>query len=182
MRPNMGTTLSITAVIGAATLLLGSLSACDQIQLSQRNDCPPNLTGLISPNESGSQWDRADKVAANARITSIAVECIPEHHPPTEVAGTRRGPFTDYRIAAAARVTYSIGDKRLFDEATHSGGLSGSIAFEALSQTNVVLGSGVGSFKVIPNATEASVSASIDGLSEEEIKRTTLVQVRWNYR
>jgi hypothetical protein len=158
----------------------GFVAGCDNMAMPKPNACPSSLQGAPSPNASGIQWGGdVEKVSAN--IVSVLVECVPQHHTAVETNNTKRDAFTDYELAATATVTYKIIDKTFFESATDFRNMDASIIFEVLTGSGVVLGSAKTTFRIVGGGTSGNASAKISSLSDEEIRRVTLVRARWEY-
>jgi hypothetical protein len=144
------------------------------------NACPSGLRGRPEPNNYTLQWG-GDTAKVQAAITSVAVECLPVFTPEIE-SGTAKIPATTrYQLAATANVAYAINDAKFFDRETAYRNLEALAVFEAVSPGGVVLGSGEGMFRVVRGGSVAGVSGTIDGLSDEQVKRVAEVRVRWRY-
>ena len=107
--------------------------------------------------------------AVSADIISVRVECLP--------SGSKR-----YQIAATANVMPAVHNIVVYEQATKSGGsVELPIRFKAQSNSGVVLASVDGRFRVVRGQFSSDVSATITGLSEEEIRRVAKVTAGWVY-
>lgn len=159
---------------------LALLSGCSRgMRRLDQNECPTGITAQPS-SHSGIVWG-GDKAKIQAEIISVAVECYPVRHRSIEREKARREAFTDYKIAATANVTYKIKDEQFLARVTKDGNIEATVIFEALSASGVELRWAMGTFRVVKRGSTGTVSATIAGLSEEEIVTVTSVQARWRY-
>ncbi len=171
-RPALGATLALLAV---------AVAGCENlVEKLARNACPAGLTARAAGDRSGIQWGK-DKAKVEASITSVAVECLRVRNPAIETDKIKLNAYTGYSIAATARVKYEIHDSEFFETTTRFGNLEARAVFEATSASDVVLGSAYGTFRLVRGGSSGTVSATISGLGEDEIRRVTRVTVRWEY-
>ena len=150
-------------------------------QPPEQNACPPLPPGIVPANGTGIEWRSDGDVAALAVITRVAVECIPNRHEAVRTTTAQLDAFTDYGLAATATVKYTVFNSTWLESRTRSGAFDAAAMFEAVSESEVVLGSDSASLTLEIDGTETTLSAQIPGLSDEELRRVSVVRVRWRY-
>lgn len=144
--------------------IVGLLQGC-----ANENRCPrPLLTEIVG---------QLTNVNDTATVTHLASECIPIAEPAVQTAVLKRGPRTRYEIASTATITYSSHD--IFRSLLRDSLQQGSLLFEAVTQSGVVLGSDTIPLWVGATGNQVVLSAQIGGLAPEEVGRIKEVRVRW---
>lgn len=154
--------------------------ACGCDLFPQKIYKPTNIQAAPSATESGIQWG-GDKPKMIASIDSIVIECIPIENMKNEPGKSKGKSTVLYQIAATANISYAILDKQFFKKASIFRNPEANVIFEAQSTSGVVLGQSVGTIRLIENGTSAKASATIYGLTPEEIKKVVKVEARWEY-
>lgn len=151
-----------------------------------KNNCPAGLKGTPAKGTELLKWSSSASGVAdyvNAIITNVAIECIAEGLPATEIERRLRAARTSYVIAATATIDQWIFDSKWFERANRFGQLSDEIEFEAVSASGVVLGSGRGRYTVIGGDVhlQPTISGRIENLTGEDVARVASVTARWTY-
>ena len=165
----------VMLVLAAAVLVAG----CGW--LPAQNACPRPLPGTVPASGTGIEWRNEGEVTVAAVLTNVAVECIPTRHDAVRTATAERDGFTDYALAATATVIYTVFDRTWLESRTRSGAFDATVMFDAVSDSEVVLGSASSSLTLEVGETATTVSAQIPSLSDEEIRRVSAVSVSWQY-
>ena len=130
-------------------------------QPPEENDCPPSPPGIVPASGTGIEWRNDGDVAALAVLTRVAVECIPNRHEAVGTTTAQRDAVTDYELAVTATVKYTVFDRAWLENQARSGAFDAAVMFEAVSESEVVLGSGSASMTLEIGGTETTVSAQI---------------------
>jgi hypothetical protein len=123
------------------------------------NDCPSYLATEFNPLET-IQWNDG---TVRASIYRLRLECL----------AIQVGKLTKYEIAITAGVVPSGNDSPKVNI------LEAPLAFEAVSESGVVLATSEAVFRVFQGQDAVDVSAKITGLSNELVRLVTTVRARW---
>ena len=137
--------------------------------------CPDTIRGVPSPTDSRiSVGAKGAPPVVTATIARVDVSCAQRRYPSV---GSERDGEIYFSIDASAWINYEIRDPERYES---SGGPFGAtMIVEALSDSDVVLGSDTMGFVAHRGANSASLNLSIDGVKPEDVPRVARVVARW---
>ncbi len=169
-----------TPVVGVVILFAGAL-ACNKAAPQSENACPSTISGQPYAGADTVHWGQPKRLA-DAVITKVAVECIPEHTPAvlSDKKKVEAPAYTSYQLATTSTIATTIPDRAAFRRATAAVDLRDSVILEASTANGVVLGSTRVVFR-LDGSDLNTVSATIFGLTSEQIARITTINAKWCY-
>lgn len=154
----------------AISLVVGSFTGCDYI------DKPKTrlLTGVIPPSAVGIQFG-GDNSYLSAKIDAIQGECIP-YREFVKVGDTTKIEYL-FKVIVSARIQSMVLNK----DGWPFSAPSGTLRFDLISKSKVVLGSQTVSHQFFIDGNSSLSTATFPALTEFDMERLSHVEVSWVY-